>query len=214
MDLTDACVFPYPAGDSSLRRLAIEAGELGLTGIVAIGEGLSGGQGSVSVIPGALVRETSVKGLLAELRRMARDAQIVLVNAGDNAFNRTAITQRRVQVIRHVHKAERDAFDHVTARMAADRGVAVDLSLRPLIQMRGSARQKVLQRYREIMVLQRRFRFPLTISSNALSVLEQRSVREMTGLCSLFGMTEEEVLEALGTIGRILDGARPVRVVA
>jgi ribonuclease P/MRP protein subunit RPP1 len=214
MDLTDACVFPYPAGDSSLRRLAIEAGELGLTGIVAIGEGLSGGQGSVSVIPGALVRETSVKGLLAELRRMARDAQIVLVNAGDNAFNRTAITQRRVQVIRHVHKAERDAFDHVTARMAADRGVAVDLSLRPLIQMRGPARQKVLQRYREIMVLQRRFRFPLTISSNALSVLEQRSVREMTGLCSLFGMTEEEVLEALGTIGRILDGARPVRVVA
>jgi ribonuclease P/MRP protein subunit RPP1 len=214
MDLTDACVFPYPAGDSSLRRLAIEAGELGLTGIVAIGEGLSGGQGSVSVIPGALIRETLVKGLLAELRRMARDAQIVLVNAGDNAFNRTAITQRRVQVIRHVHKAERDAFDHVTARMAADRGVAVDLSLRPLIQMRGSARQKVLQRYREIMVLQRRFRFPLTISSNALSVLEQRSVREMTGLCSLFGMTEEEVLEALGTIGRILDGARPVRVVA
>ncbi len=36
MKITDACVYPYPCGDSSVRRMALEARTLGFDGIVAI----------------------------------------------------------------------------------------------------------------------------------------------------------------------------------
>ena len=213
MDLTDACVFPYPLGDSSLRRLAGEAGRLGFTSIVAIGEGPCKA-GTVQVIRGELIQEGSVRELLWAIKKVPKEAGQVLVNAGDNAFNRTAITQRKTSILRHIYKTDPGAFDHVTARLAADRDVAIDLDIRPLIFQRGVMRQNVIRRYAEIVKLHRRFGFPLTLSSHALSVLEQRSVREITGLCSLFDMTETEVYRALGTVGRIAGENSPVRVVA
>ena len=36
MKITDACVYPYPAGDSSIRRLALEARAYGYDSIVAM----------------------------------------------------------------------------------------------------------------------------------------------------------------------------------
>lgn len=70
-----------------------------------------------------------------------------------------------------------------------------------------------LQRYADVLLLQRRYGFPLTISSDAHSILEQRSVREIRGLCALFGMTGSEVSEALSSVGRIIEPKAPVRVV-
>lgn len=212
MDCTDACVFPYPAGDSTVLRMAELAAELGFTGIVAIGS-TPAEHRSVRILPGTVIQETSAKGLFGALKKTGGGAGIVFVNAGDNTYNRTVITQRKVHVLRHLYKTERGSFDHITARMAAQRGTAVDLDMRPLLFLRGTARQKVLQRYRDILVLQRHYGFPLTISSHAFSVLEQRSVRDISGLCTLFGMTGDEVTEAFGTIGRILEGGSPVRVV-
>ncbi|MEN6611259.1 MAG: RNase P subunit p30 family protein [Methanoregulaceae archaeon] len=188
------------------------ARSLGFTGIVAIGSGQSEHR-NVRIIPGTVIQENAVKGLLGTLKKLQRDAGIVFVNAGDNSFNRTVITQRKVNVLRHLYKTDRGSFDHITARMAAERGVAIDLSMRPLLFLRGTARQKVLQRYQDILVLQRHYGFPLTISSHACSVLEQRSVRDITGLCALFGMSPDEIGNAFGTMNRILEGDSPVRVV-
>jgi len=91
--------------------------------------------------------------------------------------------------------------------------VAVDISMVPLIQYRGTKRQRALQRYEDILLLHRRYGFPLTISSGACSILEQRSVREIRGLCALFGMTGVEVSEALASVGRLIEPEQPVRVV-
>jgi ribonuclease P/MRP protein subunit RPP1 len=64
------------------------------------------------------------------------------------------------------------------------------------------------------MILYRRFEFPLTISSSARSVLALRAVREVTGLCSLFGMDETDVQAALAGVGRVTDpGESLVKVI-
>ncbi|MGA9206115.1 RNase P subunit p30 family protein, partial [Methanoregula sp.] len=93
-------------------------------------------------------------------------------------------------------------FDHVVARIAAENITAIDIDLSPLISGRGHPRQKAIHRYLDLMVLHRRFEFPLTISSSARSVLGLRAVREVAGLCSLFGMDETDVREALAGVGR------------
>lgn len=213
MKITDACVHPYPVGDSTLARIAIEAAELGFDSIVAIGDD-GGRYHGVEVLRGAVIGAAAVKEVLRRVREPAvRRADVVFVDAGDISFNRAVVAVKEVNVVRSIHATRRNAFDHVAARTAAERGVAVDISMAPIVHLRGTKRQRALQRYADILSLQRRYGFPLTISSDARSILRQRSVRDIRGLCALFGMTGAEVTEALSSIGRITEPHRPVRVV-
>ena len=213
MKITDACVHPYPVGDSTVARIAIEAAELGFDSIVAIGDD-GGRYHGVEVLRGAVIGAAAVKEVLRRVREPAvRRADVVFVDAGDISFNRAVVAVKEVNVVRSIHATRRNAFDHVAARTAAERGVAVDISMAPIVHLRGTKRQRALQRYADILSLQRRYGFPLTISSDARSILRQRSVRDIRGLCALFGMTGAEVGEAFSSIGRITEPHRPVRVV-
>jgi len=209
MPLIDGCIHPYPAGDSSLRRMALEARELGFGQVVA-----TGASGDVpGVLRGTILSGTSVKEVNSRLQGLSRGEAVVMVAAGDLAFNRGVLGLRGVRVLRGIHRSPRGAFNHVAAREAEDRGVAVELDLAPLVEERGVPRQKVISRYREILDLQRSYRFPLTLSSNARSILGQRSVREMVLLVRLFGMEEAEAMEALSSLDSVLAGRSPVQVV-
>ncbi len=88
--------------------------------------------------------------------------------------------------------------------MAADNRVAVDIDLSPLISARGIARQRAIHRYRDILVLENRYEFPLVLSSHARSVLEMRSVREIAGLCSIIGMDSTGIEKALSGIDTVI----------
>ncbi len=213
MKITDAGIHPYPAGDSTLARMTVEAAGLGFDSVVAIGD-VGRQSPGVEVLRGAVIGAASHKEVLRQVRDPAvRRADVVFVNAGEISFNRAVVAVKEVHVVRNIHATRRNAFDHVAARSAAEHGVAVDISMAPIIQLRGTKRQRALQRYADILSLQRRYGFPLTISSGARSILEQRSVREVRGLCELFGMTGAEVSEALSSVDRIIEPHRPVRVV-
>jgi ribonuclease P/MRP protein subunit RPP1 len=210
MKITDASIHPYPVGDSTLARMALEAAGLGFDSIVAIGD-VGHRPDGPEVLRGAVISAASQKEVIKQVREpAARRADVVYVNAGDISFNRSIVTLKGVHVVRSIHATRRNAFDHVAA---AEHNVAVDLSMAPIIQLRGTKRQRALQRYTDILSLQRRYGFPLTISSGARSILEQRSVRDLRGLCALFGMTGEEVSEALSSIDRITRPDQPVKVV-
>ncbi len=84
--------------------------------------------------------------------------------------------------------------------MAADSRVALDLDLSPLISGRGIARQRAIHRYRDILILEQRFGFPITLSSHARSILDMRAAREITGLCSLLGMDISGVEKAFSGV--------------
>jgi ribonuclease P/MRP protein subunit RPP1 len=212
MHATDASVCPYPAGNSSAGRMAIEASELGFDSIVVI-DGDPGVSGTLRILRGTVIGAPSVKDVLKQVQRAGPDADLVFVDAGDLAFNRAVVTAKGVSVLRNIHKSPKNSFDHVAARSAAERGVAVDISLYPIIHHRGIGRQRTLYRYADLLTLHRRYRFPMTISSNARSILDQRSVREVEYLCALFGMTSEEVAAALAAVESLVRPAHPVKVI-
>ena len=54
MKITDACVYPYPVGDSSVRRFAIEARSFGYDSIVTA-DTPAGEVCGVTVIPGVFL---------------------------------------------------------------------------------------------------------------------------------------------------------------
>ncbi len=169
MKITDACVYPYPCGDSSVRRMALEAKDLGFERLVAK-DVPSGEVYGIEVSTGILIRDMPLRDLVNRIRRERNHHAVVSVQAGDSGFNRAVITTKGVHILRGIQSADKNAFDHVTARMAADNRVAVDIDLSPLISGRGITRQRAIHRYRDIMVLEQRFGFPLVISSHARSV--------------------------------------------
>lgn len=210
--VTDCCVHPYPDGDTSLRRMALEAGALGFDSIVApLLEGYI--YQGVRIIPATIITETDVRKVSGLIRRQGGEGMLMVVNAGENGFNRAVLNINGLHILRHVHKTQKNSFDHITARKAAERRVAIDIDLYPLIHGTGLPRQKVLQRYLDIVTLWSRYRFPLTLSSNACSWLDLRSTDDIHHLCGLFGMNDEEVRGALETVDDLLAPHRPVREV-
>jgi ribonuclease P/MRP protein subunit RPP1 len=213
MKLSDACIYPYPSGDSSVRRMALEAKFLGFDCLVAAGIS-SGNFYGIEVLNGVLIRDISLKDLVNRVRQVRDKNAVVSVQAGDNGFNRAVTGVKGVSILRGIQSADKTAFDHVTARMAADNRVAVDIDLSPLISGRGIIRQRAIHRYRDILVLERRFEFPITLSSHARSILEMRAVREISGLCSLLGMDIPDVEKAFAGIDTISTPSDPaVKVV-
>lgn len=213
MKITDAAVWPYPAGDSSVRRLALEARELGFDSIVAIDTPASTFEG-VDILSGILVREGGMKEVMNRVKRAKGTPAVVSVQAGDAGFNRAVVGLRGVHILRGIHAADKNGFDHVTAKMAADNRVAIDIDLSSLIAARGIARQRALQRYRDVMVLQNRFEFPLTASSNARSVLDLRATREVSGLLALLDMDLQVIEHALNGVTEVTTPVPPsVRVI-
>jgi len=202
MKITDACIYPYPCGDSSVRRMALEARSLGFDRLVAADTDPGQFHG-IEVLKGVLIRDSMVKDLITRVRRERDGRAVISVQAGDNGFNRAVIGVKGVHILRGIQSADKTAFDHVAARMAADNLVAVDIDLSPLISGRGVTRQRAIHRYRDILVLERRFEFPVTLSSHARSVLEMRAVREISGICSLIGMDTPDVERAFAGIDAV-----------
>jgi len=209
MKITDACVYPYPCGDSSVRRMALEARALGFDGLVATDTPPCTIDG-IDVRSGILIQASAMKDVIGQVRREKETGAVVSVQAGDNGFNRAVIGLKGVHILRGIQSADKKAFDHVTAKMAADNRVALDLDLSLLISGRGIARQRAIHRYRDILVLEQRFGFPITLSSHARSILDMRAVREITGLCSILDMDISGVEKAFSGVDIITTPPDPV----
>jgi len=213
MKITDAAVCPYPHGDSSVRRFALEAAALGFDSLVAL-DTPAGTYGEVRILSGLFIRNAGMKDVIAQVKRAREPGTVISVKAGDAGFNRAVVSLRGMHILRGIHAADKNAFDHVTAKMAADNRVAVDIDLSVLIAGRGIVRQRAIQRYRDVLVLERRFGFPLTVSTYARSVLELRAVREISGLGTLLGMDMPDVERALAGAGTVTTPQEPaVKVV-
>ncbi|MDT8357299.1 MAG: RNase P subunit p30 family protein [Methanomicrobiaceae archaeon] len=210
---TDACVYPYPSGDTTVCRFAHEARSRGFSAIVSAGASPCQRSGGVKVIPATIIRVPAVKDLLKFLKQKPRTGGLLMVEAGDAGFNRTAIAAPGVHVLRGVHHAPRRSFDHITARYAAEHLTAVNISLHPVIHSRGIERQKALVCYADILRLHRRFEFPLTISTDARSWTDLRSAGECIALTGIFGMEEGEAEAALSSIGHLLQAGLAVEEV-
>jgi ribonuclease P/MRP protein subunit RPP1 len=210
MKITDAAVFPYPCGDTSVRRLALEAKTLGFDSLVAM-DTPAGSFDGVEILSGIIVQDAPMRDVIARVKRAKDSGAVISVNARDNGFNRAAISLKGVHILRDIPAADRNAFDHVTAKMAADNNVAIDIDLSFLIGARVVIRQRAIHRYRDLLTFERRFEFPVSLSSHARSYLDLRAVREITGLCSLIGMDTSGVEKALDAVGRVT--APPVSAV-
>ena len=214
MQFFDGCVFSYPAGQVSISRYAVELHALGFSGFVVSGSdtGLSV-TSPVQVWYARYLEMISTKHLAREVGRPAADNELVYVSAGDSGYNRTVLSTNGVNALVDLENTQKDCFDRYCAKLAADRNIAVGISIKPLIELRGVPRQKVIRKYEEILTLQRRYEFPLIFSSHASDILRLRSPRAISLLIQSIWDDEELTARALTTIPALKESNSPVREV-
>lgn len=205
--ITDACVYA-DGSDTSVRRFALNAASCKFSRIIAVGENLPAEYAGVEILRGTVVPAES-KGFQEALRR-ARGT-VILVNAGENSFNRTAVSAKNVRFLTGLADLPKHGFDDVISRSMASRNCAAVFDLSKIIDNR--SRRNALSRYADVLKFSRKFRFPVVIASGASSCLGQRTVQECVALCSLFGMERAEVYQALCACDAVLFPREMVEVV-
>lgn len=211
---SDACVYPYPSGDSSVRRMALEARYLGYGRLVCMDCETSGEFYGVSLLKGCLICSSGYNDFRKILKKECRGCDIIAAYAGDASFNRSVISSGKVDILKGIERCERRSFDDVSARYAAEKGVAVDIDLSAMIGKSGFLRQKALTMYGDILKFSRKYGFMLSVSSGARSYPEMKGIREVENICSLFGMTTDEVRQSLTSVERILNPPENVEVIS
>ena len=94
MKITDACVYPFPVGDSSVRRFAIEARSFGYDSIVAADTPAAEVCG-ITVIPGIFLAGIPAKDVQSRVKKSRGTGAVVAVQIGDNGFNRAVAGHKR-----------------------------------------------------------------------------------------------------------------------
>lgn len=208
----DGCVFPFPAGNFSVSRAVFELKETGFSGAVLIGQktGIQVHNG-FTLYPARYITHSNLREIQKECQKSFREGDIGIVRAGESGVNRSIITTAGVNVLTDLHSAPKNAFDRVCAQLAADRGVALDMRVKPLWELRGVARQRVIRTYEEILLLQNRYEFPLIISSGAHLISDLRSRRAIECLLSECGMETDLIERSWQTIPSLIEGNFPVQ---
>ena len=161
--------------------------------------------------------------LKKKVQKSRKNADIIMVRGGDLKVNRAACEERSIDILSQPYRSRRDTgINHVLAKKAAENNVAIEINLKTLLNTNLRYRYRIISQFRHIVGLQRKFKFPLIISSNANSKYDFKTPRDIIALAKCFGMTFEESFDAISRIPKdiietnnkrdsfIVDGVRTV----
>lgn len=202
-------------------ELLVEAERLDYNGVAVFNQGNDNNsqldhllirKSSFQVRMGVEIHSKNAMDLKRKIQKNRKNADVVMVYGGDLRINRAACENSRVDIISHPYRGRRDCgINHVSARRAAENKVAVELNVRYLLKIKPQYRYKVLGYYREILKLQRKFNFPLIITSDAHSIFDLHAPQDIIALTHCFGMGEEEANIALSETPRNIMERNDVR---
>ncbi len=136
-----------------------------------------------------------------KVQKSRKRADILIVQGGDLKVNRAACEDKRVDVLSQPYRSRRDTgINHILAKKAADNSVAIEINLKYLLKNNPRYRYRIISQFRHTVKLQRKFKFPLIITSDSTSKYDLRTPQDMVALGGCFGMTPEEVFDAISTI--------------
>jgi len=210
---TDAHVIIAPSGDTSLRRFALEAKNLGFDSIIAEFTGNVPEDCVIPVVLMACVTEETQQKAIRAAGKAAKTADLVGISAGDAGMLRGVVQSGSVSIIYGLASQPPGTLDHITARYAAERGVAVAIDLESLLGRHSHRRQRAIRSYHDVLRLHRKHRFPLVVGSGDHSYLGLRTPRAVALLCRSFGMEDAEIRAGFSSVNALLHPLVPVEVI-
>jgi ribonuclease P/MRP protein subunit RPP1 len=135
------------------------------------------------------------------VQKMARaalesGADMILVEGGDEEINRAASECWEVDVLCHPERVsgkdpldqKNSGVDDVMARFMAERGIAIEICLAELLSCYGVVRAQVMGRMRQNIILARKYKTPIIITSGAEDRFGMRAPQDLSSLGITLGM--------------------------
>jgi ribonuclease P/MRP protein subunit RPP1 len=117
---------------------------------------------------------------------------------GNLKINRSALENRQLDVLSRPYYKSRDCgINHVLAKLAFDNDIAIELSLKDILTNHLSFRAKVIAHFKEILLLHRKYKFPLLLTSGATGIYDTKSSRDFCAIFKSIGFSEEEIIKGL-----------------
>ncbi len=200
----DLCIRFIPDDEASIERFTSLAKHFGFVGagITEVANkrstpckyfNISG----FDLVHGIEICEDNPSKLHSVASRYARKADIVIAQGGADKLNRSAIETADIDILSLPLGIKEGGFDHVIAKAAADRGIALEFDVGPLIRYRGGKRVHAISELEQRLMLARKFEVNMVLTSAARSIYDMRGPRELAALASLFGMTKEEAINSM-----------------
>jgi ribonuclease P/MRP protein subunit RPP1 len=150
---------------------------------------------------GVEIKAENPEDLKRKVKKFRNKTDVLLVQGGNLKINRAATEDPRVDILCYPYRSRVDSgINHVLAAKAAENRVAIEINLKYLLMNRPNQRHRVLSQFRQIVKLHRKFKFPVIITSDANSIYDLHSPRDVVALAGCFGMTLEEATKAMSTV--------------
>jgi ribonuclease P/MRP protein subunit RPP1 len=215
MQYIDGCIFLFQPGSCSVNRAIGELKELGYSGMVACGiKPNEVPAGDFQIIPARYIRGSNFKNIQRDVQDPAEKDRYCMAQAGENGLNRSLLTLSGIHTLCDLHIAPKNAFDRFCAQLASERNIALDIRVRPLWELRGVSRQRVIRVYEELLLLQNRYEFPLTISTGALTPYDMRSIRAVKALLAEIGMDKDLICKSFSSVPNLLKKVKSVQEIS
>jgi len=153
------------------------------------------------ILKGVEIKAKNPEDLKKKVNKFRKEIDVILVQGGNLKINRAATEDPRVDILCYPYRNRIDSgINHVLAAKAAENRVAIEINLKYLLINRLNQRHRILNQFQQIVKLHRKFKFPTIITSNANSIYDLHSPRDVIALAACFGMTSEEASEAISVI--------------
>ncbi len=138
--------------------------------------------------------------LMFLLRKLRRKFEIICVLCENKEVARQAAKDRRVDLVNFVSLDYRERFfDWSEAELACNSLGALEVDLKPLLLMEGSARVRLLSTLRREISIAKEFDVPVVVSSGIGKEFLLRKPREIAAFVSLLGLNETSALDTVST---------------
>jgi RNase P/RNase MRP subunit p30 len=136
--------------------------------------------------------------LLRNLRMFRRKFEIIAVTCESKNIARQAAKDRRVDLLNFPSlDFRRRFFDKAEAELASSALASLEIDMKPLLTLEGSARVRLLSNLRREAVIAQDFHVPIVISSGVLDESLMRKPRELAALACLFDLDKVSAIEAV-----------------
>jgi ribonuclease P/MRP protein subunit RPP1 len=125
---------------------------------------------------------------------------LFMVLGGSDKINRLVCENRQVDILSKPYNKRHDCgINHVLAKLAFDNNITIELCFNDLLGSFLSYRSKILSYFRDIILLQRKFKFPLIFSSKGSSIFDLRSPFDEIAILKSLGLNDDEIKSSLNT---------------
>lgn len=141
-------------------------------------------------------------------KNLRQGLDYVVVHGSEYRVNRLAVSNRRVDILAHPDFNRKDSgVDSIIAKKARENGVAIEVNLGRIINTHRTARVHTIRNVQRNLLLSRKYKFKLIVTSGAESLLGLRGATGVFELLITLGFTDNEAVDAMETTPRgILEG--------